>query len=199
MSIDYANWKDKVFKRTKKSLEWGKGSKVYLYNAAIGLEIPDNDEEQSGFTFNSKDLPVMLTIERLNPASTFSLPQKKLPTDGAYDLFCPTKVDIYPGERVTLDLQIVVGIPMGYMGILHGKSGWGSNNGLQVLAGLIDATYTGPLKVVLLNTSENLINVEAGAPIVQIYFLSVLNTVFFEVEHTPEGPRGNSGFNSGHK
>lgn len=141
---------------------------------------------------------VVLMVERTDPASTFPLPKKKIGTDGGYDLFCPTTVDIRPGERVAIRLGIKVGLPVGYMGIFHDKSGWAYNKGLHVLAGLIDATFTGELLAVVLNTGEDMITVQAGAPIVQMYVQKILNTVVCEmvVENT-EGGRNEAGFTSG--
>ena len=103
--------------------------------------------------------------ELLRKAMLPKLPYKKLscwaetPTknhedDAAYDLYASESVSIAPGQRVLIDTGIALAIPSGYSGFIWDRSGMGAKHGIHRLAGVIDASYRGEIKVCLLNTNS---------------------------------------------
>lgn len=72
-----------------------------------------------------------------------------------------------PGERYLFDTGLRIKIEEGYALILKDRSGNAAKRGLHVLAGVIDSSYTGTLKVVLLNTDITPRRVNAGDKICQ--------------------------------
>lgn len=90
------------------------------------------------------------------------VPKKANPEDAGFDLcYCPEvqiEASIYAGHRSTLETGISVAIPPGYYGRIAPRSGLAVKEGIDVLAGVVDASYRGEVKVVLLNTNTTQTN-----------------------------------------
>lgn len=116
------------------------------------------------------------------------------------DLFNVEDVCIEPGERALLDTGLVVIIPAGLYGRIAPRSGLAVKSGIDVLAGVIDSDYRGPLKVVLVNHSHNTFKANPGTAIAQIIFerIETLFTIITPEEYLglPATARGINGFGS---
>lgn len=76
-------------------------------------------------------------------------PRKSHSSDAGYDLFLKsnlTSLCIKPLETVTLDTGVHVLIPEGYVGKVYPRSS-SSSQGLLIHTGIIDAGYTGSIKI----------------------------------------------------
>lgn len=137
----------------------------------------------------------MLTIrmKKLIPEAT--LPVKAHATDAAFDVFTTVAHTLQPGERYTFSTGVAAEFPPDYVALFRDRSSLGSK-GIQVLAGVIDASYRGDWKVVLLNTSEEPFVVQAGDRIAQCLFLPVPTVEIHLVETLSETSRGEGGFGS---
>ena len=83
-------------------------------------------------------------------------PTKAYPTDAGYDLYSAVYKRINPFERALVFTGICVEIPKGFYGRVAPRSGLAVKNGIDVLAGVIDSGYRGPLGVVLINLAPQL-------------------------------------------
>lgn len=122
----------------------------------------------------------MLKVKRLNENA--KLPTKNL-GDAGYDLYCSSPITILPGGRTLAETGIALEIPTGYVGLVWPRSGMAVNWGLDTLAGVIDSTYRGELKVLLYNTSDDVMMFKAGTKIAQ---LVVQQHAEFEIVETTE-------------
>lgn len=107
------------------------------------------------------------------PAKAHSHP---LTGDAAYDLFSLEKVVLKPLEQQIVDTGIKVLIPSGFWIKFHERSGLAAK-GIQVHGGVIDNGYTGNLKVILYNSSNFSITLDAAKAITQ-FTLEKMRPVF---------------------
>lgn len=103
------------------------------------------------------------------------------------------------GKYATIPTGISIDIPYGYVGMIMSRSGLAANYGLFVLnaPGIIDAGYSGEIKIIIGNLSEHDWEIHHGERIAQIMFLPLEN---IHLEHTLNmlinSERGKLGFGS---
>ena len=125
------------------------------------------------------------------------LPVRSNPTDAGADLFSAESLMIHPGERATVSTEISLEIPEGFYGRVAPRSGLASKHGVDVLAGVVDSSYRGEVKVVLLNTDRsNTFFVEKGDRIAQLIVEAHFNLPIVETDSLSESGRGSGGFGS---
>lgn len=77
------------------------------------------------------------------------LPTKAHPTDAGWDLYSVENVTVYPGDPVLIDTGIHLSFQAGYVGLIRPRSGLAVKNKIDVMAGVIDASFRGSIKVLL--------------------------------------------------
>lgn len=70
--------------------------------------------------------------------------------------------------KVLVDTDISIAVPANSYGRVAPRSGLAVKHAIHTGAGVIDADYRGPVKVLLFNLSENEFNVAAGDRIAQL-------------------------------
>lgn len=78
------------------------------------------------------------------------VPTRANPTDAGLDLHSLNDVFVPVGTTVKIDLGIAIEIPVGYVGKIECRSSLGAK-GFVVSGGVVDATFTGSLSVILTN------------------------------------------------
>lgn len=124
-------------------------------------------------------------------------PERSNPTDAGADLHSVESVMIHPGERKVVGTGVALEIPEGFYGRVAPRSGLAAKHGVDVLAGVVDSSYRGEIKVVILNTDKhNTFHVEKGDRIAQLIVESHFNFPFVKTECLSDSVRGNGGFGS---
>lgn len=123
------------------------------------------------------------------------MPNRAHEPDAGADLFSPVKVTVYPGESVVIDTGVHMAIPYGWAGLLVSKSGMNVKHGI-LSTGLVDAGYTGSIRVKLYNHGHEAYTVKEGDKISQIVILPALLCEFSQVGTLDETERGDGGFGS---
>ena len=119
--------------------------------------------------------------------------------DAGADLCAREDVTLAPGERVLVATGVSIALPLGYVGLIHPRSGLATKHGLTVVnaPGTVDAGYRGELKVTLLNTDVRTpIVLKRGDRIAQLVIQKVERATFIQVEELDETVRGAGGFGS---
>jgi len=116
--------------------------------------------------------------------------------DAGMDLYSNESKTINPAERQIINTGVSIEIPEGYVGLIKDKSGLSANNGLTILAGVIDSSYRGEYSVVVLNTSKEKYEVKQGQKIAQLLILPIMNPEIKEVNELENSSRGEDGFGS---
>ena len=102
------------------------------------------------------------------------------------------------GERALVSAGIAVQIPKGYGGFIFALGGIAAKKGI-VLAngvGIIDSDYTGEVKILLENISNEDYTIKSGERIAQMVFLPVEEANLVIVDQLSKTMRGSKGFGS---
>lgn len=123
-------------------------------------------------------------------------PQRAHRQDAGADLFARETLIIPPHGSETFDTGVHIQIPDGYVGMLKSKSGLNVKHGI-VSEGVIDAGYTGSVRVKLYNHSDEIYVVNEGDKISQLVILPIVTPAFIEDEtFETNTERGAGGFGS---
>jgi dUTP pyrophosphatase len=171
-----------------------------------GQPMPDWARRVTDDFFLSHFQPMQIPFKRLHP--TAKAPTRAHNTDAGFDLYAlqsdqysPEKQfavhpALRPGERRLFKTGIALAIPAGYYGHICDRSGNALKRGLHVLGGIVDSGYLGDIGVILFNTSEDTIWIEAGERIAQIIVKRHESPEFVEREDLEQSARGAGGFGS---
>lgn len=143
-------------------------------------------------TFISYELPVKLLTE------TAKLPDKANLFDGGLDLYNDEKevITLAPGQRKKFSIGISMAIPKGFVGTIWPRSGRADKEGLDTLAGVVDATYRGEVKVLLINHSDECQIYRPGDKIAQMLIAYSPDFTPVAKDSLDETSRGENGFGS---
>jgi len=141
-----------------------------------------------------------LKIKRLSRHAT--LPTRATEGDAGLDLYASEHAAVKFGAVTKVQTGIAVEIPLGYVGLIHPRSGLAAKHGITVVnaPGTIDAGYRGEL-IVLLTTIDKqfertLHNIKTGDRIAQLVIQKVELPDVLDVEELSETVRGAGGFGS---
>jgi len=139
-----------------------------------------------------------LEVRLLHPAAR--PPERTRAGDAGYDLRCVEPFALAPGERATVPTGVAIAVPAGAAGLVVPRSGLAAKHGLSVVngPGLIDPSYRGEVKVVLVNLGSEPFEAEAGDRIAQLLLVPCFTPGVRTVEELPPSAdgRGEAGFGS---
>lgn len=124
-----------------------------------------------------------------------------LPTRGSssaagLDLFSIEAVTIEPGQRAIARTGLSVAVPEGYYGRVAPRSGLATKQGLDVLAGVIDADYRGEIGCLLHNTGAETIELPEQSKICQLIIEKIITPEAVWADELSDTERGGGGFGS---
>ncbi len=127
-------------------------------------------------------------------------PERTRAGDAGYDLRAVEPFSLSPGERAMVPTGVAIAVPEGAAGLVVPRSGLAAKHGLSVVngPGLIDPSYRGEVKVVLVNLGREPYEGEAGDRIAQLLLVPCLTPEVREVGELPPSHdgRGEAGFGS---
>jgi dUTP pyrophosphatase len=143
-------------------------------------------------------LAAELQVQLLHPDAR--PPARTRPGDAGFDLRCVEAFALAPGERRVVPTGVAVALPEGVAGLVVPRSGLAARHGLSVVngPGLIDPSYRGEIRVVLVNLGQESYEGEAGDRIAQLLLVPFLAPATRVVETLPPSAdeRGAAGFGS---
>jgi dUTP pyrophosphatase len=122
-------------------------------------------------------------------------PQKADNGCAGYDVYSTIGTMIPPGERKLIPIGVSTEFSMNYYLRVAPRSGL-SVKGIDVGAGVIDSSYRGEIKVLIINNSKSDFYVDKGAKIAQIILERCSNATIRLVDELSESERGYGGFGS---
>lgn len=125
-------------------------------------------------------------------------PSRKRETDAGFDIKILGAHTLTHGEFYLLPTDTFVRCPKGYYFQIMARSN-SIINGMIVPTAVIDAEYTGEIKVGVWNMSGRTITLEDGDRIAQILFFPIIHATFEKVDVFPPSERGVAGFGSSGK
>lgn len=120
------------------------------------------------------------------------------PGDAGYDLFAIADYRVNPGQRALVDTGLHLEIPTSFVGLVKDRSSVAAA-GIHTLAGVIDSSYRGELKILLVNLGDSPYLISAGQKIAQL-LVAPVNTQAIEyvdsLDELASSERGAGGFGS---
>lgn len=135
----------------------------------------------------------VLKIKLLHKDAT--IPTKANPTDAGFDLYAVDSGVVYPQQQTCISLGIAITVPPNTYGRIAPRSGLAYRSGIDVMAGVIDETYTDELKVILRNHRCNSFTYEKGDRIAQLIIEKIEHCTMDVVDELTVKSRG-GGFGS---
>jgi len=128
-------------------------------------------------------------------------PEYAYPTDSGFDLRSNIDLELMPFGRELVPTGLYLSIPEGYEIQVRPKSGLAVKKGLSVLntPGTVDQGYTGEIKVIIINMSNDFQNIKKGDKIAQAVLCPVVSGKHVELikqDKIQDNDRGSNGFGS---
>lgn len=125
----------------------------------------------------------------------------RLPTRGSekaagYDLYSAHDSSIPAWDKQLISTDIAIALPDGYYGRIAPRSGLAVKHGIHVGGGVIDPDYTGTIKVLLFNLSDQEFTVNRGDRIAQLILEKFITVPVIQVYELDPTIRGLGGFGS---
>lgn len=116
--------------------------------------------------------------------------------DAGLDIHSACDGTIHAHTRGTVSTGLHISIPIGSCGLIWSRSGLSVNSGIEVGAGCIDCGFTGEVKLVLYNHSDNDFTYKAGDRLAQLLTIPVNLQLYEEVLSFEDSERGVNGWGS---
>ncbi|TQJ50450.1 dUTP diphosphatase [Phycicoccus sp. SLBN-51] len=142
--------------------------------------------------FHVSRVPVQL--RRLDPG--LPAPAYAHAGDAGADLRAAHDVTLEPGERALVPTGVALALPVGWVGLVHPRSGLAARHGIGIVnaPGTVDAGYRGEILVNLVNHDPlEAFTVRRGDRIAQLVVQQVAVAEFVEVDSLSESDRGETG------
>ncbi|MCZ2224193.1 MAG: dUTP diphosphatase [Chitinophagales bacterium] len=141
-----------------------------------------------------------MIIMKIKIINTSSNPLPEYATSGSSGMDIRANIQqpitLQPLERALIPTGLFVEIPVGYEAQIRPRSGLAIQQGITCLntPGTIDADYRGEIKVILINLSNEKVNIEHGERIAQMVFTKVEQVQLIAVTTINKTERGEGGF-----
>lgn len=140
---------------------------------------------------------VQIRVRRLD--HDLPLPSYSHPGDAGADLYSAEEITLAPGHRGLVRTGLAIELPLGYVGLVHPRSGLAHRHGLSIVnaPGTIDAGYRGEIQVNVINLDPlQSLTVRRGDRIAQLLVQRVAQAEFVEAEELSGSARGPAGHGS---
>lgn len=181
-------------------------------------ETPAEPTATATATATTMEASIPLQVKKLSP-------QGRLPTRGSafaagYDVYAARDTIVPARGKVLVDTDISIAVPAGTCksaektkillirtnwltkltplidGRIAPRSGLASKHFIDTGAGVIDADYRGPVKVLLFNHADADYEIKEGDRVAQLVLERIVTPDVVEVEELEESVRGAGGFGS---
>ncbi len=116
--------------------------------------------------------------------------------DAGMDLFSVEEDFVLkPMERKLISTGLSIELPEGYVSLIWDKSGL-ANEGIKTMGGVIEYTYRGEYKVILVNLSNKDYEIKKYQKIAQVLIQPITTAEIIEVNELSQTTRGEGGFGS---
>jgi dUTP pyrophosphatase len=149
-------------------------------------------------------MPPTDSLQIFHSASDIRPPARTRELDAGIDLRASEAFTLEPGERKLISTGLHIALPEMTAGLIMPRSGLAAKHGITIVnsPGLVDPSYRGEIKVILLNTdTEQTFVGEKGERIAQLVLMPFLVPVIELVDdiddlRPSEDERGHGGFGS---
>ena len=127
--------------------------------------------------------------------------EQRIPTKGSqgaagHNMYTQEGKKIRAKEQAIIGTVIPIGLPLGTYGRITPRSGLAAKHALTINAEVIDADYTGEVKIILVNLSDQDDKVQKGDKIAQLIVERIMDEEIVLVKERDNTERGAKGFGS---
>jgi dUTP pyrophosphatase len=133
-------------------------------------------------------------VKKLHPQAI--LPRLAIDGAAGYDLATCYTFTLPARSRLIISLGLALAIPPNYSASIRSRSGLMFKQGVFCFHGLIDSSYRGEVKLLLVNSSDEDVTFNEGDRVAQMTVDHVPPTVFTLVEELPDNVQNHTGFGS---
>lgn len=149
------------------------------------------------YSFGENRVSTCLNIEIKKLSENAKIPTRGTIFAAGYDLYAAESFVIKPLSRQLIKTNVSIGIPDGFYGRIAPRSGLAYKNGIDVLAGVIDADYRGDIGVILFNSDVNKdFEVKTGDRVAQLIIEKCFDVSWLETDTLKDTQRSSGGFGS---
>src|SRR3989344_6650076 len=131
---------------------------------------------------------VKIKIKKLHADAI--LPSYSHPGDAGMDVYSVEDVIIKAGERALVATGLSMEFPACHVALVWDKSGLAAKSGIKTMAGVIEHTYRGEYKIVMLNTSKADFEIKKGQKIAQVLIQPIMTAEVEEAQELSDTARG---------
>ena len=124
------------------------------------------------------------------------VPTKHTTQSAGYDLYSAKEYFVYPQDKVLIDTDIAISLPIGTYGRIAPRSSVASKYFTDIGAGVIDSDYRGPIKILLFNHSKEQLHIKLGDKIAQLIIEKCYHLDYELVDDLENSERNENGFGS---
>ena len=133
-------------------------------------------------------------VKRINPAAR--IPAKGSQGAAGHDLYAPEAKNVPARGQAIIGTGIAIGLPLGTYGRITPRSGLAAKHALTINAGVINADYTGEIKIILVDLSNQDYEVQKGDRIAQLIVERIMDEEMVVVKELDTTERGTKRFRS---
>lgn len=141
-----------------------------------------------------KTLGPTLKVQKLSKDAV--IPTIAEPGSIGYDLCSTVDFTLPSSQMCSVSTGVAIELPEGVYGRVAPRSGLAVRSGIDVLAGVIDPSYRGEVKVVLINHGQRSVFFPSGSRIAQLVLERAEVFPTQEVDFLSTTERGSNGFGS---
>jgi len=135
-------------------------------------------------------------IQVMKMAAKATLPSKGSRFSAGHDLYALKEILIPARGQSLVGTGIAIGIPQETYARIAPRSGLAYKESIGIGGGVIDADYTGEVKVIMMNHGKKSYQVQEGDRIAQMIIEKIDTSDMMEVDNLQITDRGNKGFGS---
>jgi len=137
-----------------------------------------------------------VNLNFMRTSKEVKIPEYALESDAGFDLISNENISFFPMEQKVVRTGIILEIPKGYVGIIRDRAGIVQKMNIHTLAGTFDSDFRGEISVMLVNMSEESVEIEKGMRIAQMILVPIVKAKFYEVKSLSKTSRGEKSFGS---
>ena len=135
-------------------------------------------------------------IRKKGLSAKATLPTKGSRMAAGHDIYAINEFTIPAQGQVLAEMGIAIGLPKGTYARVAPRSGLASKKGIAINGGVIDADYTGEIKVIMINHGKSDCRIQAGDRIAQLIIEKIKTSDMIEVDDLEVTERAGKDFGS---
>jgi len=159
------------------------------------ISLIHEDDEEEGY-ISEPELAIRNGVRVKRLSNKAILPTKGSRLAAGHDIYAISKFTILAQGQVLAEAGIAIGLPEGTYARIAPQRGLTSKKGIAINGGVIDADYTGEIRIIMINHGKADCRIQEGDRITQLIIDKINKSNIMEVDELELTERADSGFGS---